>query len=169
MSTPAKTKYFFKANNDILSFCDCEGEPAMSSGQFDCPWCGCGWMIGRTKCSKSFIFAEVRETDLSLIEIARRDAERRGLTTVTEDEIAECAAGMRETLENFAVGDVVVYLDGGYFRIDCTNIAFDGYYARHDLPRLPHADALADPPLLRRILGDEQYWLDRELSERDRD
>ncbi len=169
MSAPAKTKYFFKANNDVLSFCACEDEPAMSSGQLDCPWCGCGWMIGCTKCSKSFIFAEVRETELSLIEIARRDAGRRGLTTVTEAKFVEWAKGMRETLENFAVGDVVVYLDGCYFSVDCTDIAFDGYYARHDLPRLPHVDALADPPLLDRILGDKQYWFDRELPDRNRD
>jgi hypothetical protein len=32
-----KHKFFFKANDDVLSHCRCEGAPAMSSGQLDCP------------------------------------------------------------------------------------------------------------------------------------
>jgi len=130
-----KEKFLFKANNDILSFCQCENEPAMSAGQLDCPWCGCGWMIACSKCTKSFIFAEVRETDIPLIELGRREAAARGFKTVTDEDIAEWAEGMAEVLDNFEVGDVVVYLDGSYWTIDSTDVEFDGFYASHKLAR----------------------------------
>lgn len=160
-------KFFFKANDNVLSFCRCEGEPAMSSGQLDCPWCGCGWMIACTKCTKSFVFAQVRETEIPLIELGRREVAARGLAHVTEQEIAEWAEGMAETLDAFEVGDIVVYLDGSYWTVDSTDIAFDGYYASHTLDRLPHADAMADPALLNRVLGNKKYWLERELPDRE--
>lgn len=162
-----KQKFLFKANDDVLSFCQCENEPAMSSGQLDCPWCGCGWMIACSRCTKSFVFAEVRATHIPLMELGRREVAARGLTTVTEPEIAEWAQGMARMLDKFEVGDIVVYLDGWYWRVDSTDLAFDGDYASHRLDRLPHAEALEDPARLRAILGDQQYWLDRELPDRE--
>lgn len=162
-----RNKFFFKANDDVLSFCSCEGQPAMSTGQLDCPWCGCGWMISCSKCTKSFIFAEVRETDLLLEELGRREVEARDLTTVTDVEISEWAEGMEETLANFDVGDVVVYLDGSYWTVDSKDIEFDGYYASHKLDRLPHAEALSNPQHLEAVLGDEKYWIERELTDRE--
>ena len=160
-------KFLFKANDEVLSFCTCEGQPAMSTGQLDCPWCGCGWMISCSNCTKSFIFAEVRETDIPLIELGRREAAARGLTDVSEQDAAEWAEGMAEAFADFEVGDIVVYLDGHYWHRDATDIAFDGYFASHRLSRLPHAEALADPPLLDRVLGDANYWLDSELPDRE--
>jgi hypothetical protein len=162
-------KFFFKANDDIISHCACTNEPAMSTGQLDCPWCGCGWMISCSKCLKAFVFAEVRETDIPLIELGRREAKSRGLTTITETEIAEWAEGMAETLDCFNVGDVVVYLDGSYWTINSENIDFEGYFAHHRLDRLPHADAINDPDSLEAMLGDTSYWLDRELADREHD
>jgi len=163
------TKFFFKANDHVLSHCRCEDAPAMSEGQLDCPWCGCGWLIACSQCRKSFTFAEVRETDIPLLELGRREAEARGLIDVTDEQVADWAEGMAETLDYFEVGDTVVYLDGLYWRIDETNIAFKGFYAAHDLERLPHAEALDDPDHLRRVLGDANYWFDRELPDRDPD
>ena len=112
----AKPKFIFKANDDVLSFCACEGAPAMSSGQLACPWCGCGWMISCSRCKQSFIFAEVREIDISLIELGRREAAARGFTGVTEEEIAQWAEDMAEVFAPFEVGDILVYLDGEYWR-----------------------------------------------------
>jgi len=164
----AKHKFLFKANDDVLSHCRCEGAPAQSSGQLDCPWCGCGWMIPCSRCGKSFVFAEVRETDVPLIELGRREAEARNLLDfVSDKEIAEWAEGMAEALDCFEVGDIVVYLDGSYWRVDATDIVFDGYYASHNLARLPHAEALSDPAYLNRTLGDPRYWLERERPDRD--
>lgn len=120
-----------------------------------------------SKCAKSFTFAVVRNAEISLVELGRQEARTRGLATVTEDELADWAAGMAETLDCFDVGDVVAYLDGGYWTIDATNIEFRGYYASHSLERLPHAEALSDPPRLSAILGDQRYWLDRERPDRE--
>ena len=139
----------------------------MSEGQFDCPWCGCGWMIACSRCTKSFTFAEVRETEIPLIELGRREAEARGLKNIADEEIADWAEGMAEILACFEVGDIVVYLDGCYWTVDSTDIVFDGLFASHNLARLPHAEALKDPGQLRRILGDPKYWFDRERSDRD--
>lgn len=164
-----KSKFLFKANDDVLSFCNCENEPAMSEGQLDCPWCGCGWMIACSKCSKSFVFAEVRETDIPLIELGRREVAARGLKTVTEQDIAEWAEGMEEMLDRFEVGDTVVYLDGHYWTVGSRDVEFEGFYASHKLDHLPHEEALDDPPRLRAILGDRQYWLDRERPDRESD
>jgi hypothetical protein len=41
------------------------------------------------------------------------------------------------------------------------------YFAHHQLERLPHAEALGDPSRLRDVLGDKEYWLDRERVDRD--
>jgi len=162
-------KFFFKANDDVLSHCTCTGAPAMSEQQLDCPWCGCGWMIPCSQCGKSFIFAEVRETDIPLLELGRREVEARGLEDITDEQVADWAEGMAETLSRFEVGDIVVYLDGFYWRINETDIAFEGFFAAHDLERLPHAEALDDPDHLDRMLGDPNYWLDRERPDRDPD
>lgn len=162
-----KNKFFFKANDDVLSFCTCVGAPAMSSGQLDCPWCGCGWMISCSKCTKSFIFAEVRETEVSMVELGRREVEARGLTSVSNQEIAEWAAAMEETLSSFEVGDIVVYLDGSYWTVDAKDIAFEGYFANHKLDQLPHVQALSDPQYLRSVLGVQAYWRERELPDRE--
>lgn len=163
------TKFFFKANDDVLSHCRCEDAPAMSEQQFDCPWCGCGWLIACSQCRKSFTFAEVREIEIPLPELGRREAEARGLRDITDEQVADWAEGMADTLSYFEIGDVVVYLDGLYWRVDETDIAFKGFYAAHNLERLPHAEALDDPVHLDRMLGDKSYWLDRELPDRDPD
>jgi hypothetical protein len=160
-------KFFFKANDDVLSHCTCVDPPAMSTGQLDCPWCGCGWLIPCAECGRSFTFAVVRETDTPLIEFARREAERRGIGDhVTEEDMQEWAQGMAETLDVFDEGDIVVYLDGGYWTVDSTQIEFEGYFASHKFDVLPHAVALTNPPHLRRVLGDSKYWFDRELPDR---
>lgn len=44
---------------------------------------------------KAFIFAEVRETDMPLIELGRREVAARGLADVSEQEIVEWAEGTR--------------------------------------------------------------------------
>ena len=82
-------KFLFKANDDVLSHCGCSGEPAMSTGQLDCPWCGCGWLIACSNCAKSFTYAVVRETHVPLVELGRREVRRRGIKSVTEEEIED--------------------------------------------------------------------------------
>jgi hypothetical protein len=109
----------------------------------------------------------VRETDVPLVEFGRREVAARGLKDIPEAEIEDWAEGMAEMLDNFEIGDTIVYLDGSYWRIDERDIHFDGYYASHHLDRLPHAEALRDPALLDRFLGDTKYWFERELPDRE--
>lgn len=139
----------------------------MSTGQMDCPWCGCGWLISCSRCAKAFTYAVVKETDVPLAELGRREAQRRGLTSVTGQECEEWAAGMAEAFEPFDVGDIVVYLDGVYWLLGARNVRFEGYFATHDLVELPHATALREPNALRTMLGGEAYWYERERPDRE--
>ena len=71
-------------------------------------------------------------------------------------------------LDCFEVGDIVVYLDGSYWPMNSENVEFDGYFAHHKFERLPHRDAVAEPPLLLSVLGNTNYWFERELSNHDK-
>ncbi|MFN3943554.1 MAG: hypothetical protein ACK4K7_01330 [Allosphingosinicella sp.] len=142
-------RFIFKANDDVLSFCACEGAPAMSSGQLDCPWCCCGWMISCSQCLKSFDFAEVRETDIPLVVLGRREVAARGLSNISEERIAEWAEGMAEALAPFEPGDVIVYLDGSYWAVDATDIHLR-LSARTNPPRPSRPTSAPLQPSLRR-------------------
>lgn len=124
-------------------------------------------MISCSQCAKAFVFAEIRESQVPLEELGRREAERRGLSSITQEEVTEWAEGMAEALAPFDVGDVIVYLDGEYFRVNDINVRFEGYFASHDLKQLPHAEALEQPGRLLECLGDSNYWLSRELPDRE--
>lgn len=157
-------KYFFKANNDVISHCACENEPALGTAQMECPWCGCGWLISCSKCNKAFTFAEVRETDLTMEDMAQRESNARSGIELSQSEFAAWSTATTETLNVFEVGDVVVYIDGAYWTIDAEEIEFEGYYAAHKFERLPHADAIANPQMLNQMLGDPGYWYDRAIE-----
>lgn len=155
-------KYIFKANNNVLSHCQCADEPASWPGQADCPWCGCGWLISCSKCRKALTFAEVRQTDVPLEVLAREDLRRfwNG-ENPSQTEVDAWVSYMTQSLENFEVGTTVVYLDGRYFPVTEKPVSFIGDYAMHDLPLLPHAEALVSPDSLPQTLGDPDYWLER--------
>jgi predicted RNA-binding Zn-ribbon protein involved in translation (DUF1610 family) len=155
-------KYITKANNDVLSHCQCDNEIAAGPSQLDCPWCGCGWLISCMKCRKAFTFGRVVDVDRSYADIVREDFANRG-ETVGEDEIEHGAEWMAGAMADLTVGDTVVYLDGSYLPVSTTNFAYDGWHAQHDFDRLPHAIALEQPNALRETLGDKAYWDEREL------
>lgn len=161
-------KFLFKANDDVISHCRCtDSPPAMSSGQLDCPWCGCGWLIACSTCKKSYTYAVVREIDTPLDELARRERTIRKLDDYVDEEgIADWVTFMTEELEPFSDGQIVVYLDGGYFSVEARDVAFTGIYATHELPVLPHFEALDEPALLDRVLGNPAYWRARERPDR---
>ncbi len=160
-------KFLFKANDDVLSHCRCVGEPAASTGQLDCPWCGCGWLISCSKCLKAFTYGVIRNTDIPIVELGRLEVKRRGLKTVTEDDMLAWADAMEREFKRFKVGQKVVYLDGHYFPLGATNISFKGYFAKHKFKTLPHADALKHPDVLRATFIEPSYWLERELPNRE--
>jgi hypothetical protein len=109
-------KYITKANNDVLSHCQCDNEIAAGPSQLDCPWCGCGWLISCMKCRKAFTFARVVDVDRSYADIVREDFANRG-ETVGEDEIEHGAEWMAGAMADLTVGDTVVYLDGSYLPV----------------------------------------------------
>lgn len=105
---------------------------------------------------------------MTMDQLARREAKIRGLLDdLTSDEIQDWVEDMTSTLDEFEIGDVVIYLDGVYWRVDEFSIEFDGYFASHAFEQLPHRLALNDSGALDRILGDRNYWIDRELPNRD--
>jgi hypothetical protein len=159
-------KWFAKANDSVISHCRCISALAATNGQLDCPWCGCGWMISCIVCRKGFIFARIVEIESTYEEVLATDTRNRGLKNVTAAAIADCASWMRDTLAPFPVGETIVYLDGGYFEVDARNIEFEGIYARHTLDRLPHTISLEKPDYLRHVLGDPNYWYERERPNR---
>ena len=137
----------------------------MSTGQLDCPWCGCGWLISCSKCRKAYTYAVVREIDTSLVELGRREVKARGIeASVTEKDIQEWAEAMDDDISRFDIGDIVIYLDGTYFEVGAKDVCFDGYFAHHQFSDLPHAMAVNDAEVLTQILGDRHYWIDRALE-----
>lgn len=126
--------------------------------------CGCGYLIGCIKCRKTFTFARVVDVDRSYADIVREDFTARGAAFDDED-VENGAEWMAAALADTAVGDIVVYLDGAFLRLDTTNFAYDGWFAQHDFDQLPHAQALKQPTALQDTLGDKEYWLERELTE----
>lgn len=157
-------KYIAKANDEVISHCQCSDALAAGPSQLDCPWCGCGWLISCIKCRKAFTFGRVVEVDRTYADIARDDFTARG-SSFDEEDIAGGAEWLAEAMADFNVGDIVVYLDGSFLKLDTTNFSYDGWFAQHDFDQLPHAAALKQPSALRDILANKQYWFDRELVE----
>jgi predicted RNA-binding Zn-ribbon protein involved in translation (DUF1610 family) len=159
-------KYIAKANDDVLSHCSCEDAIAAGPAQLDCPWCGCGWLISCMKCRKAFTFARVIDVDRSYSDIVSEDFAARG-EIASPDDIEHCTHWMADAFADLVVGDLVIYLDGSYLRADTTNFAYDGWFAQHDFDRLPHAIAMEQAGALRDTLGEQAYWIERELVDLD--
>ena len=160
-------KALVKANDKLLSFCKCTEGAFATTGQVDCPWCGCGWMFSCTKCRKAFIFAKVVETQLSCEEIAQIDqssyADRPA--GIDDEGVVEEAAWLRAELEGLEVGTECVILDGKVIPTSARDIAFDGWFAHHDLEMPPQIQAGDSREEVLKLLGDTDYWLSRELPE----
>lgn len=162
-NTPRLRKIVRKANDDLVSFCECAA-PIATTGQLDCPWCGCGWLFSCATCHKAFTFGEVVETPMTDLDVAKalcRD-------DAPEDHEAKGAIEWLDwELEDKSIGDRVVYLDGAIVDVRSREVAFNGWFARHELTAVPHAVA-RDRNELDAQLGDKTYWLERELAEEDK-
>ncbi len=159
-------KYIVKANDDGISYCRCASAIAAPTLQLDCPWCGCGWMIGCVECRKCFVYARVAEVEGSYAELTRGDFEAGGYS-FTEQDVIDDALWRERMLAPLKIGQIVVCLDGRFLPVDTTGVEFGGQYAQHRLDRLPHAIELEQPGALRTILGDPEYWITRELPDRE--
>ena len=155
-------RYLAKANNDRISHCACDFAVAGPPMQADCPWCGCGWMIGCMKCSKAFTYAKVVEEDTTYEELSRRI----GLEASPQPNRIRVPTGWaKELLEHYVPGETLVYLDGMYWPVGATTLNYEGWFAKHDLARVPQ---LVDDDV-QSILRNPQYWWDRERPNRHED
>lgn len=157
-------KLLAKANDDVLSHCQCSTSLASIPGQLDCPWCGCGWLIGCTQCRRVFTYARVVEVDTDYKTYIQTDRRLGEFAEFDPFELEDCASWLEETLADIPVGKTVVYLDGLYFDVEADLGAFEGLYALHELQRLPHFEALTRPEVLRATLGVRSYWLERAMG-----
>ncbi len=160
-------KLLAKANDDILSHCRCAAPLASIPGQLDCPWCGCGWLIGCTDCRRAFTYAHVVEVDTDYKTFVQQDRRRGKYDDFDPAELEDRACWLEETLADIPVGRTVVYFDGLYFDLEAEPGVFDGLSAAHDLQRLPHLTALTRPTYLRDTLGAQSYWTERALPSSD--
>ena len=155
-------KIVLKANNDLISFCTC-AEAMATTGQLDCPWCGCGWLFTCTQCRKAFTFGVVAESDLTPRQIGQR-LQSSDPASVDEEDAEGAWEWLEYELEPLSVGQTVIYLDGAIRPVDTENLTFNGWCARHEFTRLPHK-TVKDRADLDAFFGDKNYWLDRELPE----
>jgi len=153
-----------KANNDVISWCECAKTTAAYPGQLDCPWCGCGWLFSCSRCHKSFTFGRMVKAEKPLAQYAEAEIKSRGWDI--DDALVEDWVSYHEFLAGYlSAGQEVVYLDGNVFSTDTTDLEFKGWYAHHQLAQMPHSQRTAEA--LESILGDTAYWTERELPDRD--
>lgn len=170
-SQPVKPKiiYLKKANDEVISHCRCSGPLMGYPRQMDCPWCGCGWLFSCISCGAAFTFAEGVEVEGTLEDLAREDIQRYRREQPDEEHIEAWTTDMKDILRDVVPGKRYVILDGRVIPVDSGPVHFGGQYASHEFEKLPHVEALAEPALLDRILGDRAYWLERAFPEDEQD
>ncbi len=117
---------------------------------------------------KAFTYSTVVEVDKTYAQIVREDAARRRIE-IDDGDVERQSEWLSNALSEFPLGATVIYLDGWYLDIGTNELKFEGLYAHHDLQDLPHKLALTNPASLRSILGERDYWLDREVEGRQDD
>jgi hypothetical protein len=110
------------------------------------------------------MFARAEYVDEPIEEIARRDLRARRDEEASAQDISEWVHVMRILLKGIEPGKLYAYLDGYCLPLDAEAIAFDGWAARHELPHLPHVDALNNPSALDLTIGSRRYWHERAIE-----
>lgn len=144
-----------KANNDVLSLCECDKPLIDLQAQADCPWCGCGWLFICSECNRPFTFAEAVEVEESFETLIRQRL--RG--TWTDEEVKEFVDELTWMLSDVKLGKTYVYFDGTYIDTTDEEVCFKGIYANHDLGVVPHVEALTDGSIVTDLLKNPSYWL----------
>ena len=163
-------KALIKANDDLISFCKCDESGFATTGQADCPWCGCGWLFSCTKCRKAFTFAKVIETDLSPYNVAVLDISGFSKDEVPPDDesVQDMADWVRNSVVDIPLDTVCVIVDGKVIPVDKKNFEFNGWFAHHQFDILPQVEAQGSRAKIISVLGNTDYWLSRELPEEDK-
>ena len=159
--------YLVKESADLVCHCKCADALITFPPQMDCPWCGCGWLFTCIECRKAFTFARGVLVDETLEKIAVRDLRNRWEKEPAPKDVVEWVEAMRILLKDVEVGREYVYLDGFFIAADAEKVAFEGWAARHGLPRMPQSQARVDANALERSLGDINYWRARWVARDD--
>lgn len=156
----AKHLYLRKANNDLVSHCQCDESEALisSPGQMDCPWCGCGWLFICSRCRKAFTFAEGVELDESWRETGHRTISALYERDPEPGEVEEWVDFMKILLNDVVPGEQYVYLDGYVIPTDAEGLSIEGWHAHHDLEFIPQIAALTETDIRDNLLCSIEYW-----------
>lgn len=166
MNKQTRTLWLVKDSDKGINWCKCDVSVAGRFPQASCPWCGCGWLLSCANCRKCFTFGRFEWFDEPPAKLAARLLVRPGGSPVTEEDVSEMVEFMEEASAGFEAGDRVVVLDYQLFRVDHEGpVEFYGAFAHHTLDELPHVRELREPGALVAILGDVDYWEQRELPD----
>jgi hypothetical protein len=162
-------KALIKANDDLVSWCKCTSPAYASSGQLDCPWCGCGWLFTCMSCRRAFSFAKVVSSEIPLRKIMQqeRSSYRNQPVALDDKEVISRTEWLDHELEPLPVGTICAYLDGKVLAVDSTDIRFNGWFALHRLDAVPQWSAHGSKAKIEALLGSKAYWLERELTDGD--
>lgn len=153
-----------KANDDLISHCECEPVWISAPGQMDCPWCGCGWLFACPKCRQAYTFAEAATCDLTWEELAHLDLDTRYGEPPTDEDIEMWIDFMKQMTEDLEEGQQYVYLDGWAIPVDAEEFALQGVYADHELEMVPQVAAVEHPEVIEEVLANEEYWVARHVE-----
>lgn len=162
-----------------ICWCKCDRgvSTPIGDGQFDCPWCGCGWLFSCVQCRKAFTYARVVEVDTEPTALATLNVER--FFHVSADKfdaghrkaVEQQASAIAKASSTLILGTECVVLDGKLFKLkhgdaafSTISLTFTGMYARHRLTDLPQQTFRKDQKGLIDFLGDRDYWLDRKIN-----
>jgi hypothetical protein len=159
-------KALIKANDDLVSWCKCAWPAYASSGQLDCPWCGCGWLFTCASCRRAFTFAKVVYAEVPLRQIMQqeRSSYHNQPVALDDSEVISRTEWLEFELELLPVGTICAYLDGKVLAVDSADIRFNGWFAHHELDSVPQWSVRGSRAGIEALLGDKAYWLDRKLE-----
>jgi hypothetical protein len=152
--------YLRKANDDLVSHCDCDNADALisSPAQMDCPWCGCGWLFVCSKCGKAFTFAKGVVIHESWLTTAERVIRAAYGHEPEPGEAEEWVERMKIFLKRVQRGKIYVYFDGYVVPVTADGIEIEGSHARHELDFVPQIEAMSDQRVFDGVLCSREYW-----------
>lgn len=160
-----------RAPSDTSAACRCPDSLMAVPDQSETPWDGSGWLCACHKCGKSFTFGKAIKVNMKLRDFVLKDLKQRDLPKELlndRDFIDGCCESIEEMLADLEEGKEYVYFDGVLIPTDYEGqIEFDGLFAAHDLPTVPHLELKKDKNAARHLLGDPRYWNDRALPPMD--
>ncbi len=144
--------------------CECPAPtPATIGNQFDCPWCGCGWMLSCVACRRGFVFAVAEDRGESIADLVARQAAHHAedfpsVAPATPAEQAEIASYYEKWYRVLTPGARYVVFDDVIVPVTAPRCYVRGAYGEHRLAYVPQVAAALDQKVLRDVLCAPKYW-----------